>query len=327
VHVEIKPTTLTAEVDSHDSLDADPAESMAPLHRVINLSAVVLPFVGFVAAMVMLWGVAFNWTYLVLLVTMYLLTGLGITVGYHRLFTHRSFETNRVCTWIFAVLGSMAMEGPVLRWTAMHRLHHQHSDKELDPHSPHAHHHDEEGTGGVLGMLKGLWHAHMGWLFYADPPNFKRYVPDLEQDRVVSSVSRQFFLWVIVGMAIPAAIGGIVTGTWMGVLLGFLWGGPARIFLVHHITWSINSVCHVWGARPFRSHDHSRNNVLFGILGFGEGWHNNHHAFPTSARHGLAWWQLDTSYMLIKAMSYLGLAREIRVPDAVRIEAKRRKDF
>jgi stearoyl-CoA desaturase (Delta-9 desaturase) len=211
----------------------------------------------------------------------------------------------------------MAVQGPLLKWVALHRRHHQHSDKEADPHSPHAY------GSGVRGMLRGMWHAHIGWLLKPDGPGLRKYVVDLVPDRVVRAVSRLFPLWVAVGLLLPALLGGLIAGSWKGALLGFLWGGLARVFLVHHVTWSINSICHLWGSRPFRSHDESRNNVVFGILGMGEGWHNNHHAFPSSARHGLAWWQVDVSYWIIRGLAAVGLARNVRLPSAAAIEAKR----
>jgi stearoyl-CoA desaturase (delta-9 desaturase) len=207
-------------------------------------------------------------------------------------------------------MGSMAVEGSVLHWVAVHRKHHQHSDGEADPHSPHAH------GGGFRGTLKGMWHAHIGWsLGKKKKEDLSKYVYDLKKQRVVVWVSNLFPLWVAIGLALPAALGGLLTMSWMGVLLGFLWGGLVRVMLVHHATWSINSVCHLWGSRPYRSNDESRNNVVFGVLALGEGWHNNHHAFPTSARHGLAWWQLDVSYLVIVVMSWLGLASNVKVPD------------
>lgn len=280
----------------------------------------VVPFIGFLAAIFLLWGVAFTWVYLVLLLVMYCLTGIGVTVGYHRLFTHCSFKTSKPVTFILGVLGSMAVQGPVINWVADHRKHHQHSDREEDPHSPH-HHGDS-----ALGVLRGAFHAHMGWLFTSKSGGTMKYARDLCKDPLVRMISRLFPIWVLIGLLIPAAVGGLVTGTWMGVLLGFIWGGLVRIFLVHHLTWSVNSVCHIWGARPYNSHDQSRNNLIFGILGFGEGWHNNHHAFPTSARHGLRWWEIDISYIIIRAMGMVGLAHEIRVPDKHRIARKTARD-
>lgn len=289
-----------------------------PVDRWLALVAVIVPFLGLIAATVMLWGRGFNWLYLGLLLGGYVLTAGGITVGYHRLFTHRSFKTGPVIKGILAVLGSMSMQGPVLRWVATHRLHHQHSDDTYDPHSPHAHGH------GFVGMLKGIWHAHIGWFFTPAPANMARYVADFRDDRVVNISNKLFIVWVLLGVAVPAAIAYAVTGTWEGALLGFLWGGLVRIFLVHHVTWSINSVCHIWGSRPFRSHDESRNNAIFGILALGEGWHNTHHAFPTSARHGLRWWEIDLSYFTIRGLALVGLASDIRIPSRDRIEAKRR---
>ncbi|HEX8325787.1 MAG TPA: fatty acid desaturase [Tepidisphaeraceae bacterium] len=288
--------------------------------KVSNLAAVILPFVGFIVAAVMLWGIGFSWLHLGLMVAMYLLSAIGITVGYHRLFTHRAFETNRVMKATFAILGSMAVEGPLLKWVAMHRRHHQHSDEENDPHSPHLH------GEGLWGMVTGLWHAHVGWIFDRDPEGIERYVGDLAKDRVLRYISDTFPLWVLVGLLIPTILGGVISMTWTGALLGLIWGGFARIFLVHHVTWSINSVCHLWGSRDYESHDESRNNFVFGVLALGEGWHNNHHAFPTSARHGLKWWQVDASYYIIAGMEAVGLASKVRLPSPQAMQAKQRKD-
>jgi len=276
--------------------------------RIVNLVAVIVPFLGLVAAGVFLWGRGFSWVELGLLAGMYALTGLGITVGFHRLFTHRAFETNRVVQLILAALGSMALEGSLLHWVALHRRHHQHSDTPDDPHSP-----LHEGKG-ILGLLRGFWHAHLGWIFQPEPPNLFRYVKDLHQDGPVRVASALFLMWVAIGLLIPTILGGLLTGTWMGALLGLIWGGLARIFLIHHVTWSVNSVCHLWGGRPFATADQSRNNFLFGILALGEGWHNNHHAFPTSARHGLRWWQVDVSYWFIRALALVGLAWNVKLP-------------
>jgi stearoyl-CoA desaturase (delta-9 desaturase) len=297
--------------------------------RLINLTAVTLPFVGFVVAIVLLWGVAFNWVYLALFAGMYIATGIGITVGYHRYFTHRSFKTSRPVAAVLAALGSMAVEGPLLQWVATHRCHHQHSDQHDDPHSPHTH------GGGLWGTIRGMWHAHMGWIFSTRtfvptndraarvPQGLDRYVGDLRREPLYRWMNATFPLWVLVGLLIPAALGGLLTMSWTGVLLGLVWGGLVRIFFVHHVTWSVNSVCHIWGTRPFRNRDESRNNPVFGVLALGEGWHNNHHAFPTSARHGLRWWQLDLSYLIIRLMAVVRLARDVRLPTPERIAAKR----
>jgi stearoyl-CoA desaturase (Delta-9 desaturase) len=289
---------------------------VSALIRTVNLLAVVLPLVGFIAAMAMLWGYGINGTILGVFLGMYFLTGWGVTIGFHRLFTHRSFETNRVVTAALGVLGSMAVEGPLLRWAAQHRRHHQHSDRPEDPHSPHLH------GEGWRGLFKGLWHAHMGWLFKPDSPGLSRYVGDLRRDPLLRKINALFPLWVGLGLLIPAVLGGVLTLSWSGALLGFLWGGLARIFLVHHVTWSVNSICHVWGAQPFRGNDQSRNNVIVGVLAMGEGWHNNHHAFPNSARHGLQWWQVDVSYWVIRGLSLLGLAWNVKAPASEAIAAK-----
>ncbi|HLO41727.1 MAG TPA: acyl-CoA desaturase [Phycisphaerales bacterium] len=283
--------------------------------RFLTLMAVILPPAGLIAGIIMLWGVAFNWTILAVMVGMYLISGLGITIGYHRLFTHKSFETYKPIAFLLGVSGSMALEGPVMRWVATHRKHHQHSDGDHDPHSPHT-----EGEG-VAGILKGIWHSHVGWIFDEDTTDLAKYVPDLQKDKMVRWVSATFPIWVVLGLAIPTAAAGLLTMSWYGALLGLLWGGFARIFFVHHATWSVNSVCHLWGSKTYRSHDESRNNPIVGILALGEGWHNNHHAFPTSARHGLAWWQFDISYIIIKAMEMVGLVWKVRVPTPDRLAA------
>ncbi len=295
------------------------AELMPLWHRVVNLIVILLPIVGLIAAMAYAWGWGVGWVEVSLLLGMYILTGLGVTVGFHRFFAHKSFDTGPVVKAVLGVLGSMSVQGSIIHWSAAHRCHHQHSDEEDDPHSPHMH-----GTG-FFNMVRGFYRSHVGWLF-EKAPKLDRYVPDLARDKMVRVISMLFPLWVVLSMLIPTVIGGLVTMSWWGAFLGFIWGGLVRVLVVHHITWSINSVCHIWGTRPFRSHDHSRNNLVFGVLGFGEGWHNNHHAFPTSARHGLRWWEVDTSFLVIWAMSKVGLAWNVRTPAPDRLLAKRRRD-
>lgn len=286
-----------------------PAARPVPLRRRIALvAAIAMPLAASVMVMVALWGLGFHWVELALLAAMYVLTVLGITVGFHRLFTHRSFETNGVIQFLLGALGSMAAEGPLLEWVAMHRIHHQHSDKPGDPHSPH------EPSTGNLQFLRGLFHSHVAWLFSGKPTDLGKYVADLERNPVACFISRTFVLWVLLGMIVPALIAGLVQGTWTAALMGLLWGGLVRMGLVHHVTWSINSVCHVWGDQPYRSGDESRNNGLFGLLALGEGWHNSHHAFPTSARHGLGVWQFDISYFVIQALAWFGFASNIKLP-------------
>ena len=272
---------------------------------------VVVPLVGLVAAAVLAWGYGlFGWADLGLLLGMYLAVMLGVTVGFHRLFTHRSFEAAGPVQFVLGVLGSMAFQGRMLEWVGRHRLHHQHSDHDGDPHSPHAPH-----RSGFWGRVRAFWHAHVGWALAVDPPRLDRYAPDLRKSRMLRVVSDLFHLWAVLGLLIPAGIG-YALGGWAGALTGFLWGGLVRVLLGHHVTWSVNSVCHLWGSRPLESGDQSRNNALVGVLGLGEGWHNNHHAFPTSARHGLRWWQIDISYYLIRLLAVTGLAWNIRLPAA-----------
>ncbi|WP_088251561.1 acyl-CoA desaturase [Fimbriiglobus ruber] len=280
----------------------------------------VIPFVGLVAAVALMWGWGFDWLNLALLVGMYSITAVGITTGFHRLFTHRSFETHPIVRNLLAVMGSMAVEGPILNWVAMHRKHHQHSDEPEDPHSPH------HSGDGIVGAIRGFFHAHIGWSYEGDEPDMRRYVKDLTQSRAIRVINSLFVLWVAIGMLIPTVIGGVVTESWSGALLGLLWGGLVRIFFVHHVTWSVNSACHIWGSRPYESGDLSRNNLLFGILAFGEGWHNNHHAFPTSARHGLRWWQLDLAYMVIWSLKRVGLAWDVKLPSPNALARAERKD-
>jgi len=284
--------------------------SVSRLTRIGTLIAVVLPFLGLLAAIVSLWGWAISWRELSLFLGMYVATVLGVTVGYHRLFTHRSFETGRTIQLFLGVLGSMAMQGSLFQWVAYHRRHHQHSDGQKDPHSPHLH------GQGLLGVLRGLWHAHVGWFFTPCFSGLSLYVPDLRKSALLRFVSALFPLWIMVGLLVPAVAGWLLIGGWIGVLVGLLWGGLVRIFFVHHVTWSINSVCHLWGRQPFPGKDQSRNNLILGVLAFGEGWHNNHHAFPTSARHGFRWWQFDVSYCVIRAMALCGLAWNVKMPAA-----------
>lgn len=278
--------------------------------QLATLAAVIVPFLGLIVAGYLSWGRGFHRVELGLLAGLYVLTGLGITVGFHRLFTHRSFETRRPIEVLLAIFGSMAVQGTLLEWVARHRRHHQHSDRPDDPHSPHQH------GGGMLGLLRGAWHAHIGWAFARNRPNLSHYVKDLQQDSLLRLVSALFPVWVVLGLLIPAAAGGLLTGSWTGAWTGLLWGGLVRICLVHHVTWSINSVCHLWGTRPYPVADQSRNNLVFGVLALGEGWHNNHHTFPTSARHGLRWWQVDLSYYVIRTLALTGLAWNVRLPAA-----------
>jgi stearoyl-CoA desaturase (delta-9 desaturase) len=266
------------------------------------------------------WGGALKWQDLVVLAITYTLSGLGITVGFHRLFTHRSFKTTRTVRALLAVFGSMAVEGPVIEWVSTHRKHHNFSDLPGDPHSPHVDH-----SPGWRGELRGLAHAHVGWMFRGkDIANPARYAKDLLADRDLRFISRTFPLWVMVGLAVPFGLGVALTGTVLGGLTGMLWGGAVRVFLLHHTTFSINSLCHYFGRRPFATGDQSRNLAWLAPLAFGEAWHNNHHAFPTSARHGLGRWQVDPGAWLISGLERCHLAWDVVRISPARQDTKRR---
>jgi stearoyl-CoA desaturase (delta-9 desaturase) len=268
---------------------------------------VTAPLAGLGVGVALTWGWGFGWLELGLLVGMYLMSMLGITVGFHRLFTHRSFQTFRPIQALLGACGSMALQGPLLDWVGRHRLHHQHSDKSGDPHSPHPH------ARGVRGWLQGFWHAHIGWAFAPMADGMDRYAGDWRRDRLIRVVSALFPLWAVLGFVIPTVIGLCASG-WQGAVTGFIWGGLVRVLLGHHATWSVNSICHLWGSKPYASGDESRNNLLVGIVALGEGWHNNHHAFPSSVRHGLEWWQFDASWIIIRTMALCGLAWRLRLP-------------
>ena len=288
---------------------------MTRTHKLVNLAGVTLPLAGLLAAIILLWERMVGPRELAILAVGYVLTGVGITVGYHRLFTHRSFQTFAPVRYAFAVLGQMAVEGPVVTWVADHRKHHQFSDVEGDPHSPHA------GFGdGLLEAVRGLWHAHTGWIFSsAGRADHARYAKDLLDDRGLRVISRLFGPTVLVSLVLPALVGWLWIGGRYGFVAGLVWGGAVRILLLHHVTWSINSICHFFGRRQFRSSDESRNVWWLSLVSFGESWHNNHHAFPTSAFHGMRRLQLatDPGAWVICALEKTGLAwRVTRIPEA-----------
>jgi len=275
-------------------------QNMTRLQRNANIGAVIVPFVAVLAAVVLLWNQVVGPTEIAITIGVYLATAFGITIGYHRMLTHRAFETFRPLKYAFAVFGSMAVQGPVIGWVADHRKHHAHTDEEGDPHSPHVGH----GSG-----LKGLWYAHVGWLWEENGiSDAKRYAPDLLEDRGMRFISRHFLWWVALGLALPFVLGLAITGTLTGGLLALLWGGLVRIFFVHHITWSINSVCHFFGRRRFDTDDKSTNVFWLALPSLGEAWHHNHHAFPRAAVQGLRWWEIDVSGLVIRFMRRVGLA-------------------
>jgi stearoyl-CoA desaturase (Delta-9 desaturase) len=281
--------------------------------RSANIAAVALPFVAFCAAVAILWGHGVGLADLAVMAVMYALTALGITIGYHRLFTHNAFRARKPVQYVLAVLGSMAVEGPLSDWVADHRKHHAHTDVEGDPHSPHV----GEGSG-----VAGLWHAHIGWLYRTQgQAATKRYARDIVEDRGLRLISRQFGALVLLSLAIPFLAGLLIHGTLAGALLTLLWAGLVRIFLLHHVTWSINSVCHFFGRRRFDVDDHSTNVFWLAIPSLGESWHHNHHAFPRSASHGLRAWELDPSAAVIWVLERFGL-----VSDVVRIKPERQRE-
>jgi stearoyl-CoA desaturase (delta-9 desaturase) len=275
-----------------------------------------VPFLGLLGAIYLFWGRGVGMVEIGLLVGFYSLSILGVTVGFHRMFTHRALESGPVVRFLLAAAGSMSAQGPVLEWCAVHRQHHKHSDREGDPHSPHLF------GEGVFALFKGMIHSHMGWLFKAEPAGVANAVPDLVADPVLRFADRFFWVWMLGGWVVPGAIAYAIHPTWQAAGGGFIWGGLVRTFLLHHVTWSINSVCHVWGRRPFNTPDESRNNPIFGLLAFGEGWHNNHHAFPTSARHGLFWYQIDLTWLTIRVLRALGLVRNVRLVSQAALESR-----
>jgi stearoyl-CoA desaturase (Delta-9 desaturase) len=287
--------------------------------RIVRTIVFGVPPAALLVAGWLAWGGSLHWHDLVVLAITYTLTGLGVTVGYHRLFTHRSFKTTRGVRAVLAVLGSMAVEGPVIEWVSTHRKHHAYSDHPGDPHSPHV---DE--APGWRGALHGLAHAHVGWMFRGkDMANPARYAKDLLADRDLRFINRTFPLWVVAGLALPFGLGVALTGTVTGGLTGLLWGGAVRLFLLHHVTFSINSLCHFFGQRPFATGDESRNLGWLAPFAFGEAWHNNHHAFPTSARHGLGRRQIDPSAWLIAGLERCHLAWDVIRISPARQQAKR----
>jgi stearoyl-CoA desaturase (Delta-9 desaturase) len=294
--------------------DVQPVANEA-LDRFLTGAITVLPMLALGVVGWQVWGGLLHWHDLVVFLIVYAITGLGVTVGFHRLLTHRGFDTSPFMRGAFAAAGSMAVEGPVISWVADHRKHHAFSDEEGDPHSPHVDH----GVG-IKGKLRGLFHAHVGWLFvHTQRGKKERYAPDLIADPVVSWVNKTFFMWVVVSLLLPMGLGYLLGGTLAAALTGLLWGGAVRMLVLHHVTYSINSLCHVFGKRAYETGDESRNLAWLAPLSMGEAWHNNHHAFPTSAVHGIGRWQLDISAIVIGILEKVGL-----VWNVVRVSPERK---
>jgi stearoyl-CoA desaturase (delta-9 desaturase) len=289
------------------------------ISQVVTLIAVIVPPLGILSAMGVLWGVAFHWVDLLLLAAFYVLCAFGTTIGFHRYFTHRGFVTWKPVEAVLAILGCMTMQGPLTQWVTDHRKHHALSDQPGDPHSPHVGHED-----GAWGAVLGFVHAHVGWLFdNLGMEQGREYGKDLYENRLVRTIDRLYLVWVVVTLGLPFLIGYAVGGTVGAGLEALVWGGLIRIFLYQHATFSVNSICHMFGRKDYRSRDEARNNWLVAVLVFGEGWHNNHHAFPASARHGLQRWQVDVSWWVIRGLEKLRLVWDVKVPDAEQLVRRR----
>jgi len=289
----------------------------ARAEQVALFGFVVIPLLAVAAAVPVAWGWGIGWRDVVISAVFYAVAGHGITVGFHRYLTHGSFKARRPLRIALAVAGSLAIEGPATRWVADHRRHHAFSDLEGDPHSPWRY-------GETFGALcKGLWHAHIGWLFDLEQTNQQRFVPDLLADRDLVRISRAFPLWVGVSLGAPALVGGLWSQSWTGAATAFFWGSLVRVCLLHHVTWSINSICHTIGDRPFATRDKSANVWPLALLSMGESWHNLHHADPTAARHGVLRGQVDTSAEVIRGLEKLGWAYDVRWPSRERVDSKR----
>jgi stearoyl-CoA desaturase (delta-9 desaturase) len=295
-------------------------EKKGSLEQITLLVFIAVPFLALLAAVPLAWGRGVSWLDIGLLVFFYYLGCHGVTIGYHRYFTHCAFKAKRPLRIALAVAGSMAVEGPLVRWVADHRKHHKFSDAEGDPHSP------WRFGETVPALMKGLWWAHIGWMFDEERTSQEKYAPDLIRDPVIRGISRHFIYWTMLSLALPPLIGGLATMSWWGAFTGFFWGSLVRVALLHHVTWSINSICHAVGKRPFKSRDRSGNVWWLAVLSCGESWHNLHHADPTSARHGVQRGQVDSSARIIRWCEQLGWASDVRWPSRSRIDSKRNTD-
>jgi stearoyl-CoA desaturase (delta-9 desaturase) len=294
---DVRP--MTADVRSTPALLPGRVRALR-LHRRVAVATLLLPTLATVLALGLWWSSGSPPVSALVLTAVFYAAGvLGISVGYHRLFTHRAFEAPAFVRWILGACGSMSAQGPLLFWIAEHRRHHQHADREGDPHSP---------------VLFGFWHAHLGWMVKNVPPDVSRYALDALKDRTAFNLSFGYPYFILVGIALPALLAGAWDRSWHSAALGALWAGGVRIFLVHQVTFCVTSICHLWGARPFPTRDQSRNNWLVALVSFGEGWHNNHHEFPSSARHGLRVWEVDVGWWFIRVLSSVGLAQRVRLP-------------
>ena len=315
------PYWAVAHLSHHESLmishsTAEPIQGVVSAsvvarteQRLLAATMVIVPFVGTVGAVLLaVTGHAVGRCELALFAVMYLFSAIGIEVGFHRLFSHGAFVPVGWLRALLAIAGSMAAQGPVVFWVATHRRHHAFSDRAGDPHSPHMF-----GTKALSG-LRGLWHAHVGWLFVAEITDWTRYAPDLVKNRTILKINQHYLFWLVLGLIAPAIVGALVHRTVMGFLLGLLWGGFVRIFVLHHMTWGVNSLCHVFGMRRLKTRDQSSDLAWLALGSLGGAWHNVHHAFPSLASNRLLWWQMDLSGSVISLFGLLGIARDIRYP-------------
>ncbi|MEH2433188.1 MAG: fatty acid desaturase [Nostoc sp.] len=309
------PSLLTSTKEAKITIKNDYLQTV---QKRFAAATIIIPLIGTLIALKFAWDFGINLMELALLLVFWFLTMIGgVTVGNHRLLCHCAFKTHPSVRVALAILGSMAAQGPVINWVSNHRRHHQYSDQIGDTHSPNLH------QGGFWGSLNGIWHSHVGWILNGEITNSTVFAKDLLQDPVMKKVNQQYLIFVFLGLLIPAILGGLLSGTWIGLGQGFLWGGLVRIFVVHHLTWCLNSIVHLYGSHPFNTSEQSTNNVWLAIPTGGEGWHNNHHAFPNSAKFGLQWWQIDLGYWLIHTLEVLGLAWDVKVPTLGMIEAKK----
>ena len=311
-------TTIVYDGDDSRPLQQVPTTELKARWEQVALAIfIVVPLLGVLAAGFVLWGTGLSWLDITLAVVFYVITLHGITVGFHRYFTHGSFKAKRALRVALAIAGSMAIQGPVTRWVADHRRHHAFSDAEGDPHSPWRY-----GTG-FMALTKGLYHAHIGWLFDVEQTDQKRFAPDLLADKDIARVAKGFPFIVAFSLLAPALLGGLLTMSWTGALTAFFWASVIRIGLLHHITWSVNSICHTWGNRPFVTTDRAVNVWWLAAISGGESWHNLHHADPTCARHGVDKGQIDSTARTIGIFERLGWAWDVRWPKPERLAARR----
>ena len=306
--------TLTPEVQSTTA--TEPVQLNSAGMRITIGVFVVVPLLAVLMAIPVAWGGWLSWVDVILAFTFYAITAIGITIGYHRYFTHGSFKAGRGVKIALGVMGSMALQGSVAQWVADHRKHHKFSDEVGDPHSPWRY-----GTS-KRAVAKGLYYAHVGWLFDESQSPISKYAPDIANDKDLRAISRWFPAIVVGTLLLPALLGGLITWSWAGALTAFFWATLIRVALVHHVTWSVNSICHVFGTRPFESRDLSTNVWWLAIPALGENWHSLHHAEPTAARHGVLKGQLDISALLIRSLERMHLVRDVRWPKPERVVAK-----